>query len=54
VLSGVARHIPAEDDEESGGKSASLDTVVDKVAESPLGAEVAEDDTVKELALKGF
>jgi len=36
VLSGEARHIPAEDDEESGSESTGLDAVVDKVTEALL------------------
>jgi hypothetical protein len=54
VLSGVARHVPAEDNEECGRDAAGLDAAVDEFAEALLGAEVAEDDTVEELALESF
>lgn len=54
VLAGVARHVPAEEDEECGRDAAGLYAAVDEFAEAFLGAEVAEDDTVEELALEGF
>ena len=54
VLSRVARHIPAEDDEECGRNTSSLDTAVDEFAEALLGAKIAENDTVEELALESF
>jgi hypothetical protein len=54
VLSGEARHVPAKNDEECGCDTASLDAAVDEFAEVLLGTEVAEDDTVEELALEGF
>jgi len=54
VLAGVARDVPAEEDEECGRDAAGLYAAVDEFAEAFLGAEVAEDDTVEELTLEGF
>jgi hypothetical protein len=54
VLAGVARHVPAKDDEECGRDTSGLDTAVDEFAEALLGAEIAENDTVDKLAFEGF
>ncbi len=54
MLSREARHVPAEDDEERGRNTSSLDAAVGEFAEALLGADIAEDDTVEELALECF
>jgi hypothetical protein len=54
VLAWVAGDIPADDDEAGEDGAADFGVAVYEVAEFLLRANVAEDDTVDELALEGF
>lgn len=54
VLTGEARNVPAEDDEDSKSSAAGPRVAVDKVAEPLLGSQIAKNDAVEELAFEGF
>jgi hypothetical protein len=54
VLSWIASNVPANNNECCEYCSADLGVAVDEVSEALLGADVTEDDTVKELTFEGF
>ena len=54
VLTREAGNVPANDDERCQNCSTNPRVAVDEIAEALLGANVAEHDTVEELAFEGF
>lgn len=54
VLARVAGDVPADDDEGGEDRAADFRVAVYEVAEFLLGADVAEDNAVDELAFEGF